>query len=91
MFHVITYDIADDRRRNQLAKVLEGFGYRVQRSVFEAHLSSSQFEALKRAAARVIHPAEDSIRYYSLCSACTRRAEVHALGEVTPNPATIVV
>lgn len=35
-----SHDIADNRRRNQLAKVLEGFGYRVQRSVFEAHLST---------------------------------------------------
>ena len=34
------HDIADNRRRNQLAKLLEGFGYRVQRSVFEARLST---------------------------------------------------
>ena len=39
MFYVISYDIPDDRRRGQLAKVLKGFGTRVQYSVFEAHLN----------------------------------------------------
>ena len=91
MFHVISYDIPDDRRRNQLAKTLKGFGTRVQYSVFEAHLSHSQFEALKRAVGRVIDPAADSIRYYTLCSACAVRIEVPAVGDVTSAPKTIVV
>lgn len=91
MFYLITYDISQDRRRHHLAKVLEGFGYRVQRSVFEAHLSRSQFKALKRAVASIIEPTEDSVRYYSLCTACARRVEVPAVGDVTPNPNAIVV
>lgn len=91
MFHVISYDIPDDRRRNQLAKVLKGFGTRVQYSVFEAHLTRTQFEQMKRAVARVIDPAEDSVRYYTLCGACAARIEVPAVGEVTSAPNTIVV
>ena len=91
MFYVISYDIPDDGRRNQLAKVLKGFGTRVQYSVFEAHLSRAQYQELKRAVARVIDPAEDSVRYYTLCGACTARVEVPAIGEVTPDPKTIVV
>ena len=43
VFYVISYDIPDDRRRNQLAKVLKGFGTRVQYSVFEAHLNRTQY------------------------------------------------
>lgn len=91
MFYVISYDISDDRRRSQLAKTLKGFGTRVQYSVFEAHLSRRQFEELKGAVARVIDPAKDSVRYYALCSACTARIEVPALGNVTSDPETIVV
>lgn len=91
MFHVTSYDIPDDRRGNQLAKVLKGFGTRVQYSVFEAHLTRSQFEQMKRAVARVIDPAEDSVRYYTLCGACAMRIEVPAVGEVTSEPNTIVV
>ena len=91
MFYVISYDIPDDRRRGQLAKTLKGFGTRVQYSVFEAHLSRRQFEELQRAVARVVDPTKDSIRYYALCSACTARIEVPALGNVTSDPETIVV
>ena len=91
MFHVISYDIPDDRRRGQLAKVLKGFGTRVQYSVFEAHLTNTQFAQMKAAVARVIDPAKDSVRYYALCSTCTGRIEVPAVGEITSDPETIVV
>ena len=91
VFYVISYDIPDNRRRNQLAKVLKGFGMRVQYSVFEAHLTRSQFEQMKHAVESVIDTTEDSVRYYALCSTCTTRIEVPALGEVTSDPETIVV
>ncbi len=91
MFYVISYDIPADRRRNQLANALKGFGTRVQYSVFEAHLSRAQYEELKRAVSRIINPSEDSVRYYRLCGACAERIEVPAIGEVTPDPKTIVV
>jgi CRISPR-associated protein Cas2 len=39
MIHLISYDIEDDRERLQVSKVLEGFGRRVQKSVFECPLN----------------------------------------------------
>ena len=91
MFYVISYDIPDDPRRSQLAKVLKGFGTRVQYSVFEAHLTQSQFEQMKQAVNNVIDPDKDAVRYYALCRACTGRIEVPAVGDVTTAPETIVV
>ena len=91
MFFVISYDIPNDHKRNQLAKVLKGYGTRVQYSVFEAHLNKPQFEELKRTVARLIDASEDSVRYYALCKTCAGRIEVPALGDVTPDPKTIVV
>ena len=91
MFYVISYDIPDDRRRNQLAKALKGFGTRVQYSVFEAHLTHSQFEQMKQAVNGIIDTDADSVRYYALCRACTGRIEVPAVGDVTTAPETIVV
>lgn len=38
MFVLVIYDISDNRRRASLAKILAGFGYRVQESAFEAML-----------------------------------------------------
>ena len=46
---------------------------------------------MKQAVARVIETAEDSVRYYGLCSTCATRIEVPARGAVTANPETIVV
>ena len=91
MFYVISYDIPDDQRRTQLAKTLKGFGTRVQYSVFEAHLTHSQFDQMKRAVANIIDPDEDAVRYYALCNACVGRVEVPAVGDVTSEPKTIVV
>ena len=91
MFYVISYDIPDDQRRTQLAKTLKGFGTRVQYSVFEAHLTHSQFDQMKRAVANIIDPDEDAVRYYVLCNACVGRVEVPAVGDVTSEPKTIVV
>ena len=91
MLYVISYDIPDNRRRNQLAKTLEGFGRRVQYSVFEAHLSRAQYAEMKRAVSGVIDTDEDSVRYYRLCGACAERVELPAVGDVTSDPNTIVV
>ena len=91
MFYVISYDIPDNQRRNQLAKILKGFGTRVQYSVFEAHLTRSQFEQMKQAVNGIINTNEDSVRYYALCRACTGQIEVPAVGDVTIAPKTIVV
>ena len=38
MRYVVTYDIADDRRREDVATLLSGYGPRVQLSVFECDL-----------------------------------------------------
>ncbi len=81
MLYVIAYDIPDDARRLKLAKVLEGFGQRVQRSVFECDLTEREYRALTKKVARVIDLDEgDSVRIYRLCSACAASVEVKGEG-----------
>ena len=38
MFYLVCYDIVSDYRRNKVSQLLEGYGIRVQRSVFECLL-----------------------------------------------------
>ena len=45
--YVVTYDLSDDRERNRVSRVLEGFGYRVQESVFECCLNGRLKNKLK--------------------------------------------
>ena len=37
--YVVSYDISSDRLRNKVARTLEGYGTRIQYSVFECKLS----------------------------------------------------
>ena len=43
---IIIYDIVSNKRRLKLAKLLEGFGIRVQRSCFEVDLEKSNYRSL---------------------------------------------
>lgn len=64
--YVISYDICKDRRRNKVSKVLEGFGQRVQYSIFECYLNNTQLQILKTKLLKLINYNEDSIIIYRL-------------------------
>lgn len=67
MLYLITYDIADDRRRDDIATLLSGYGPRVQLSVFECEVRTRREATALRAALRnLIDPVEDQVRIYPL-------------------------
>ncbi|MCA9941929.1 MAG: CRISPR-associated endonuclease Cas2 [Ardenticatenaceae bacterium] len=64
---VVSYDISDDKRRRKVAEIMEGYGYRVQYSVFECNLNKKQMAEMKRALRPLVKgPKMDSIRFYPL-------------------------
>ena len=65
--HVICYDIVDDTRRSNVAHVLEGYGVRIQESLFELYGDTPQLRRLRRRLEDLIDPLTDNIRLYSLC------------------------
>ena len=91
MFVVVTYDITDDRRRMHVSNELENFGARVNFSVFECHLEAESLADLKQRLAEKIDSSEDNVRYYVLCDACLKKAEVHGKGQVTKDTGYTVV
>lgn len=68
MRHIVCYDVPDSRRRRRAAIVLEGFGERVQKSVFECELDDAALKSLIRALTRVLDPAEDKWRIVPMCA-----------------------
>lgn len=62
--YAIAYDIADDRNRNKVAKTLEGYGKRVQYSVFECELAPAELARLKKELAPHVDEETDSVRFY---------------------------
>lgn len=70
--YLACFDIADDKARNRVGKLLGHYGERVQKSVFEVVLrDSAQLERLKRKLAVLLEP-EDDLRFYRLCRSCRK-------------------
>jgi len=88
---VVAYDISDDRTRNQIAKVLEGFGYRVQKSVFECLLTEKEYDMLKRRLNPFLKAPEDRIYFYTLCNACVKKIERLGKEGFLPSEEKVVV
>lgn len=84
--YVVSYDVMDTRRRNRVSRALEGFGQRVQHSVFECWLDDGQLVALKQALASEIDPAEDHIRYYPLCPKDVQRLIMDGKAKISSDP-----
>lgn len=74
---VVSYDISDDKRRSKVAKIMEGYGYRVQYSVFECELNARKLAQLKRRLRPLVNPKEwESVRFYPLCAECDKKVKV---------------
>jgi CRISPR-associated protein Cas2 len=72
--YVVCYDVPDDKRRTRLAKCLDGYGDRVQYSVYEAVLDRVLFDNLTDRVRGLINSAEDRVAIFPLCRGCARRA-----------------
>ena len=62
---LIIYDIVDNAKRVRLAKFLQDYGFRVQKSAFEALISFSLYNKLLREIGVYVDE-EDSIRIYKI-------------------------
>ncbi|MEA3415506.1 MAG: CRISPR-associated endonuclease Cas2 [Thermodesulfobacteriota bacterium] len=73
---VVAYDISNDKRRNKVAKCLQGYGERVNFSVFECILKAGSFARMKKELKELVKHKEDNIRIYLLCKDCIKKTEV---------------
>lgn len=64
--YIVSYDIAHPRRLRQVARIVEGFGYRLQFSVFECLLDALRLQELKGSLNEVIHHTEDQVLFIVL-------------------------
>lgn len=89
MLVLVAYDVADAKVRARVARTLEGFGTRVQYSVFECRLSEGQLaDLLDRlgVAHEQAEAAEDpafSVRCYRICRRCEPRVTILGQGTLT--------
>lgn len=75
MLWVVVYDVPEDPIRNRVADVLEGYGKRVQKSVFECRLDPDAVEALMgRLEVELRRSDGGGVRFYRLCELCQSAA-----------------
>lgn len=91
LFYIIVYDIPDDQKRKKISDLLEGYGQRVQYSVFECVLNQSQYNELKTRLRKYINCAEDSLRFYPLSQHTFKQIETWGEPPVTQLPGSVVV
>ncbi len=88
-FVVVAYDIEDNKRRSQVAKLLEAVGLRVNKSVFECFLSDTKLEKLKVSITRRTVRG-DVILYYRLCASCLEKIDRRGSGGL-PKEVVVVI
>jgi CRISPR-associated protein Cas2 len=87
---LVTYDVntttPEGRRRlRQVAELCEGYGLRVQKSVFEIICSDPELLTLIDSMTRVIDHGHDSIRIYKMTSGCLQSARTLGTAESAPH------
>lgn len=74
MIYVVSYDITSDKIRGKIAKLLEGYGVRIQYSVFECNLTEKRFRKLYSEVFKLTAEEESgSVRFYTLCANCEKK------------------
>ncbi|PID48377.1 MAG: CRISPR-associated endonuclease Cas2 [Proteobacteria bacterium] len=83
MRYLITYDIKDDKKRKKISDMLDGFGARVNFSVYECEISKSKLAHLKSEIEKLVDKKQDSVRFYFLCENCLSKSyELCDRGEI---------
>ncbi|MDL2269582.1 CRISPR-associated endonuclease Cas2 [Desulfosarcina sp. OttesenSCG-928-A07] len=80
-FWVVCFDVRDQRRLQKIARELENFGVRVQKSIFECHLGNRDFTKLQKRLLGLMNREEDHLRCYRLCPRDARAVEVDGTGK----------
>lgn len=65
VFVLVIYDITDNKRRKKLSDYLQGFGFRVQKSAFEALIRENIYNKMMSGIGKFVGD-EDSVRVYKI-------------------------
>ena len=69
---LVSYDVRDPKRLRRVARHIEGYGVRLQYSLFRCYLSKREVERMRWELARILAQ-DDSILIIGLCPSCAKR------------------
>lgn len=88
--YLVTYGIPCSKRRPKVANLLEGYGRRVQYSVFECVLPRVKYRELRDLLRLHVKIEQDSVRFYPLSEHTLGQVEVRG-GPTVLTPLTSVI
>ncbi len=96
MLVVVTYDVSTEtaagrKRLRRVAKVCEGVGQRVQKSVFECQVNDMQLDALERRLLTEIDETEDNLRFYRITESAQVRVKQYGTFRSTDFEGPLVI
>ena len=96
MLIIVCYDVNTEtregrRRLRRVAKMCEGIGQRVQKSVFECRVDRMQYEDLERRLLDEINDKEDNLRLYRLAEGRGCEVKEHGFFRATDFDGPLVV
>ena len=75
-FHwLILYDIRDVKRLLKVSKIIESYGWRVQKSVFESDADEKTIEILRKRLIQVIDIETDFVLFFDVCEKDFQKCE----------------
>ena len=77
---LVIYDICDPKRLRRVAKIMEDYGFRVQKSVFELEAPELVVEGLRRRIRKIIQD-DDFVVYFDLCQRCWQKRMKYGPGD----------
>lgn len=87
LYVLVIYDIVDDKRRLKLSKFLQGYGFRIQKSAFEAVIEKKKYRKLMAELPSYARK-EDSIRVYKIVD----KSQVTSFGKaVEPRDEDVII
>ncbi|WP_345793305.1 CRISPR-associated endonuclease Cas2 [Thauera sp. JM12B12] len=88
---MVSYDVADARRRRRIEHALHALGDRVQYSVFECFLTLPEARFHLARLAEALDLRTDSLRAYPLCAWCAAAVEWRGPGRRSEDKRVVVV
>lgn len=96
MLVIVCYDVNTEtregrRRLRRVARICEGIGQRVQKSVFECQVDRAQFESLEHRLIEEIKSDEDNLRFYRIAELKGYEVREHGCFRATDFDAPLVL
>lgn len=91
MYFIICYDISNHKRRYRVSKLLQYYGYRVQRSVFEIYIRRDKNLKKLQKQLKALMQKDDSIRFYHFPETARQRSKSLDNKKIAYFPSSIIL